>query len=110
MYEIQNIERSVTLIWPLNVIQCHKGHDVYWNIIYDFVYVCHNNISHSTHRFWDISPNIDAKGQYWTFMTLKIHSTPFEFEDNSRTTLKDAIILDGMYVLLNKIKCLTVKL
>ena len=52
--ETQPLERSVTLIWPLKVIQ---GHKVNWKIIYDFVYVFHTNIGHSMHRFWDIGLN-----------------------------------------------------
>ena len=44
------------------------------------------------HGFWDITPNIDHKGPYWNFMTLKItfkmHSTPFKCEDIIRTSLK----------------------
>ena len=54
IYETQPLERSVTLICPLNVI---KGHNVNWKIIYDFVYVLHANFGHSMHRFWEIGLN-----------------------------------------------------
>ena len=48
------LKRSVTLIWPLKVIQ---GQKVNWKIIYDFVYVLHTTIDHIMHRFWDIGLN-----------------------------------------------------
>ena len=57
IYETQPLERSVTLIWPLNVYSKVKGHKVNWKIIYDFIYVLHTNIGHSMHRFWDIGLN-----------------------------------------------------
>ena len=54
--------QDVTLIGPWKFIQGQmawgkQGHKVNWNIIYDFVYVLHTNISHSMHRFWDIGLN-----------------------------------------------------
>ena len=43
------LEMSVTLIWPLKLIQ---GHKVNWKIIiiYDFAYVLNTNIGHSMHQ------------------------------------------------------------
>ena len=46
IYEKQPLERSMTLIWPLNVIH---GHKVNWKILYDFVHVLHTNIGHNMH-------------------------------------------------------------
>ena len=57
IYEKQHLERSVTLIWPLNVIQGQRSQGQLKDHIYDFVYVFHTNIGHSMPRFWDIGLN-----------------------------------------------------
>ena len=61
VYEI--MLNMLNVLWPLLDFQRSskvKCLNVNWTIIhvYDFVCVFHRNIGHSTHRFWDISPNI----------------------------------------------------
>ena len=109
--ELQPLESSVTLIWPLKVIQ-GQSHKVNWKIIYDFVYVLHTNIGHSMHRFWDIGPNRYQRSKLDLSdfeNNLYNQSTPLKFENSTRITSEktyEAIHLGSTSILLINIeKC-----
>ena len=91
IHEKQPLERYVTLIWPINVIQGQRSQGQLKDHNYMTLYMCFIQTLVTACPVSEILAYIDNKGSNWTFLTLKITFKINQRHLNLRTALGSSL-------------------